>query len=62
MSGHWVDHELDWHETSVSHCEVCGCLLPRRTWVFDDGGATVRSCGPSCEELYFSYVKQTAVG
>jgi hypothetical protein len=62
MSGHWEEHGLAWQETSVTHCEVCGCLLPRRAWVFADAEHPVRSCGPSCEELWFSYVKPTAGG
>ena len=62
MSGAWHEHGLAWHETAVSHCEVCGSLLPRRAWLFEDGDRVVRSCGASCEELYFSYVKPTAGG
>jgi hypothetical protein len=60
VSGRWEEHGLAWHETSVSHCEVCGCLLPRRAWVFQDGPRMVRACGEPCEELYHSYVKPTS--
>ena len=54
MSGRWVEFELAWHDTAVTHCDVCGRLIPRRAWVFDGGAGELRACEPACEELYFS--------
>lgn len=56
--GHWEERRLEWHETRTEHCAVCGALVPRRAWVFDDDGSTWSVCGPSCQELYETYFKQ----
>ena len=41
-----------WHDTSVTYCQVCGRLIPRRAWVFDGGDGELRACDPECEDLY----------
>lgn len=58
MTAHWRPISHPWHDTTVSHCEVCGRLLPSRAWVFATApeGETVDSCGPDCQELYETYV------
>jgi hypothetical protein len=56
MTPQWRSLARPWHDTNVSHCDVCGRLLPARAWVFQAGGRTVDSCGPDCQELYETYV------
>jgi hypothetical protein len=58
-NGAWRDEPRHWSDTSTRHCSVCGRLIPRRSWVFDDDGAAIEACGPECEDLYFDYVKPT---
>jgi hypothetical protein len=55
VNGAWDQPERAWHDTGVRHCEVCGCLIPRRAWVFERAGKPVLGCTPECEELYDSY-------
>ena len=55
--GRWVDPARSWNDTTVSYCQVCGRLIPRRSWVFDGGKGDVTACGPDCEDLYIDYLK-----
>jgi len=55
--GRWVDPVRSWHDTTVSYCQVCGRLIPRRSWVFDGGRGDVTACSPECEGLYEEYLK-----
>ena len=55
--GKWVETGARWNDTNVSYCHVCGRLIPRRSWVFDDGGKELNACSPDCEDLYESYLK-----
>jgi hypothetical protein len=57
--GHWVDPARSWNDTTVSYCQVCGRLIPRRSWVFADGPREIVACSPDCEDLYQDYVKPT---
>lgn len=59
MSGRFVELGLAWHETAVTHCDVCGRLIPRRAYLFDGGAGELRACGPDCEELYARYLRPT---
>jgi hypothetical protein len=59
VNGRWVELGLDWHETRVVHCEVCGRLIPRRAWLFPDHDHELRACAPTCEQLYERYVVPT---
>jgi hypothetical protein len=59
MSGQWVERPLEWHDTTVLNCRVCGRLITRRWWAFDGGGGELHVCSPDCEELYDSYWKPT---
>jgi hypothetical protein len=55
--GHWVNLERAWHDTEVTNCDVCGRLIPRRSWVFAGAnGEEINSCDTGCEELYETYV------
>jgi hypothetical protein len=56
VKGHWVDLDLAWSDTAVVHCDVCGRLIPRRSWMFEGGAGELRACAPSCEELYTRYI------
>lgn len=60
--GHWVDPARSWNDTSVSYCQVCGRLIPRRSWVFADEGREIAACSPDCEALYADYLKPTYGG
>ncbi len=55
--GKWLDTARTWSDTNVSYCDVCGRLIPRRSWVFDDGSKKLNACSPDCEDLYDSYLK-----
>lgn len=55
--GKWVDTAHAWNDTNVTYCDVCGRLIPRRSWVFQDEGKTVAACSPEDEDLYYSYLK-----
>jgi hypothetical protein len=55
--GKWLETTRPWHDTNVSYCDVCGRLIPRRSWVFSDGAKTLSACSPDCEDLYDSYLK-----
>jgi hypothetical protein len=59
MTGRWIELGLDWSDTSVVHCQVCGRLIPRRGWFFEGGAGELRACDPSCEELYGRYIVPT---
>ena len=61
-NGHFEDLGIAWHETNVTHCEVCGRLIPKRAWVFADGERGLTACSEACETLYFDYVKPTYGG
>jgi hypothetical protein len=57
--GRWFDPAKSWHDTNFDYCDVCGRLIPRRRWIFDNGKDEVIACGPDCEDLYTEYVKPT---
>ena len=40
-----------------SIAQVCGRLIPRRSWVFDGGAGELSACSPDCEDLYESYLE-----
>ena len=52
MGGHWEQRTVDWWETNVINCSLCGQMIPREVWVSDEG---LRFCGERCEGLYRSY-------
>jgi hypothetical protein len=58
-TGHWVEPTRHWSDTSVTHCAVCGRLIPRRSWIFTDESNAFAACSPECEDLYHQYVKPT---
>jgi hypothetical protein len=51
----WVQLETVWHDTGVHTCPICGKLITRRAWQFDDEGGAVLVCEPDCQELYETY-------
>jgi hypothetical protein len=57
--GHWVEPNRRWNDTNVTYCQVCGRLIPRRSWVFDGGKGDISACSPDCEDLYEDYLKPT---
>jgi len=48
----WRDLIKPWHDTSVDYCDVCGNLLIRRNWEFEDGGRVLRACRAEDEALW----------
>jgi len=59
LTGHWVERKLEWNDTEVLNCPVCGRLITRREWAFDGGAGELRVHGPDCEELYTTYWRPT---
>jgi len=43
-------------ETVVTPCDCCGQVVAKQLWVAEVGGEERRFCGPTCEELYRTYV------
>lgn len=49
----WIELDKAWHDTTVDYCDVCGNLLIRRAWTFQDAaGATLRACREDDERLH----------
>jgi hypothetical protein len=59
LTGRWVERELEWNDTDVLNCPVCGRLITRRAWAFDGGAGELWVHGPDCEELYETYWRPT---
>ncbi len=58
LSGAWEDKAQPWHEIHVLNCQVCGRLIPQRTWRFiDPDFGTILACTPPCETLWYHYVR-----
>jgi ribosomal protein L24E len=53
--GRWSEIERTWHDTEVTHCALCGRLVPRRVWIVEIDGQTLPFCNEECEGLYRSY-------
>jgi hypothetical protein len=49
----WKQLDKTWHDTTVEYCDVCGNLLIKRYWSFEDeSGRETRCCSEVCEDLY----------
>jgi hypothetical protein len=55
MKGRWEPHHVEWWETNVINCSLCGQMIPRDLWVVEEGGDRRVFCGPDCEDLYRTY-------
>lgn len=53
--GTWIEITRTWHDTAVTHCALCGRLVPRRVWQVEIEGQTLPFCNEECEGLYRSY-------
>lgn len=53
--GHWQDLHVSWHETTLTHCELCGQLIPKTAWVAEIAGGNHLFCDAACEALYRDY-------
>jgi hypothetical protein len=53
--GTWIEVTRTWHDTAVTHCALCGRLVPRRVWQVEIEGRTLPFCNEECEGLYRSY-------
>ena len=57
--GRWIEFDIPWNETAVRNCPVCGRLITRRAWEFDEPEGTLRVCAPDCQQLYETYYRPT---
>ncbi len=58
LTGSWTSLESPWHNVLVVNCDVCGKLIPRRTWRFSDRDfGTLQACDPDCERLWNDYLR-----
>jgi hypothetical protein len=58
LTGRYQDRAVVWHDIGVENCEVCGRLILRRVWLFEDPRrGPMRACGPDCESLWFRYLE-----
>ena len=39
--GRWIEFDIPWNETAVRNCPVCGRLITRRAWEFDEPEGTL---------------------
>jgi hypothetical protein len=53
--GTWIEITRSWHDTAVTHCALCGRLVPRRVWQVEIDGQKLPFCNEECEGLYRSY-------
>jgi hypothetical protein len=53
--GTWIEITRTWHDTAVTHCALCGRLVPRRVWQVEIEGRALPFCNEECEGLYRSY-------
>jgi hypothetical protein len=52
---------VSWRIVEIINCMVCGRPITRRAWQFSDPDhGTLRACEPSCEDLWFSYLRDRA--
>ena len=51
--GGWIEPNKSWNDTSVIYCQVCGRLIPRRSWVFEGGKGLVRAVLELKPDLWF---------
>lgn len=54
--GEWEPIEPQVWETVVIPCRCCGQVVAKRLWKVEVEGEAMRFCGPTCEELYRTYV------
>lgn len=54
--GVWVEIARAWHDASLTQCDLCGRLVPKRAWAIDvEDGPRLLFCDAGCESLYWSY-------
>lgn len=53
--GRWVEIVRAWHDSSLTQCDLCGRLIPRRGWQVESEGHHLMFCNDGCEGLYWSY-------
>jgi len=51
----WKKRKINWYETNVISCELCGQVLTQDIWVSEIDGVEKWFCSPSCERLYLEY-------
>ncbi len=52
----WVEHSERWFELRMYYCDVCGRVIPRRSWRVEIAGTVRTFCDEACEALYRDYV------
>jgi ribosomal protein L24E len=53
--GHWEKRNVEWWETNVINCSLCGQMIPRDIWVVEEDGEKRLFCSEECERLYREY-------
>ena len=53
--GHWEKRNVEWWETNVINCSLCGQMIPRDIWVLEEAGERRLFCSEQCERLYRDY-------
>ncbi len=54
--GQWVEIARAWHDASLTQCDLCGRLVPKRAWAIDvEDGGRLLFCDAECESLYWTY-------
>ena len=55
----WRELGKPWHDTTVEYCDVCGNLLIRSYWEFQDAdGSVLRACCEDDQRLHALLVRQ----
>ena len=54
-TGHWIEITRQWHDNRLTHCDLCGRLVPRKAWRIETNEGYRTFCDEACESLYWSY-------
>jgi hypothetical protein len=49
--GHWEENKAPWYEQTMSYCDACGMLIPKKQFVVEEKGASRRFCGAECAQI-----------
>ena len=49
--GHWENRNVEWRETGVINCSLCGQMIPCDIWVVEEAGVRRPLCGEEGERL-----------
>src|ERR1700733_9395972 len=49
--GHWEENKAPWYEQTMSYCDACGMLIPKKQFVVEENGVRRRFCGAECAQI-----------